>query len=174
MLSYHQPSTHESLEQYTHNFLLAFFTFCNKEHLKSLPFSGTGNQKLPDVIEIVCKNKTLIEPKGEIVDRASSNLRSDLTNADACSQQENNELKEELGTVVNYLIDEQDSRDEMVLLQEKLPITNNITLLLLPDNELNSVISSLNHIQRFVHHIHHMQPYNIQYYSKLTKTICKK
>ena len=81
------------------------------------------------MMEIVCRNKILTEPCGEIVDQASSNLQSYLTNADACSQQENNELKEELGTVVNYLIDEQDSRDEMVLLQEKLPNTNNITLL---------------------------------------------
>ena len=126
MLSYHQPSTHESLEQYTHNFLLAFFTFCNKEHLKSLPFSGTGTQKLPDVIEIVCRNKTLIEPKGEIVDRASSNLRSDLTNADACFQQENEEVKGELVTVVNDLLDEQGSKDEMVSLQENSPITANV------------------------------------------------
>lgn len=128
MLSYHQPSTHESLEQYTHNFLLAFFTFCNKEHLKSLPFSGTGNQKLqePGVIEIVCRNKTLIEPKGEIVDRASSNLRSDLTNADACSQQENEEVKGELVTVVSDLLDEQGSKDEMVSLQENSPITVNV------------------------------------------------
>lgn len=126
MLSYHQPSTHESLEQYTHNFLLAFFTFCNKEHLKSLPFSGTGNQKLPDVIEIVCRNKTLIEPKGEIVDRASSNLRFDLTNADACFQQENEEVKGELVTVVNDLLDEQGSKDEMVSLQENSPITVNV------------------------------------------------
>ena len=164
------------MEQYVHHFLFVFYPFRNEEHLKSLPFSVIYNQKSqePSMMEIVCRNKILTEPCGEMVDQASSNLQSYLTNADACSQQENNELKEELGTVVNYLIDEQDSRDEMVLLQEKLPITNNITLLLLPDNELNSVISSLNHIQRFVHHIHHMQPYNIQYYSKLTKTICKK
>ena len=64
-----------------------------------------------------------------------------MTNADAFSLQENDEVKEELATVVNYLLDEQDNTDEMGSLEEITPI-------LIPDNELSSMIRSLTHKQR--------------------------
>ena len=142
VLRYHQPSAHKSLEQYAHHFLFAFYPFRNEEHLKSAPLSGTYYHKLqePGLMEMV-------EPYGEMVDQALSNLWSDLTNADVFSQQENDEVEEELALVVNDLLDEQDNTNEVVLLEEKSPIPAYITPILIPDNKLNLMIRSLNHKQ---------------------------
>ena len=41
-------------------------------------------------MEIVDRNKSLTEPYGEMVYKVLPNLRSDLTNPDIFSQQENN------------------------------------------------------------------------------------
>ena len=92
--------------------MFAFYPFHNKEHLKSPPFSGAYYRKLQElgVMEIVCRNKTLIEQYGEMVDQALLNLRSDLKNADAFSRQENDKVEEELATVVNDILDEQEKR----------------------------------------------------------------
>ena len=53
-----------------------------------------------------------------MVDQALSNLWFDLTNADAFFQQENDEVEEELATVLNDLLDEQHDTDEVVSLKE--------------------------------------------------------
>ena len=98
-------------------------------------------------MEIVCKNKTLTEPCGEMIDQVLSNLRSDLTNAGSFSQQENDEMEEELATVVNDLLNKQDHTDEVVSLEENSLILSHITSILKPDNKLNSMIRSLNHTQ---------------------------
>ena len=80
-----------------------------------------------------------------MVDQALSNSWSDLTNADAFFQQENDDVEEELPTVVNDILDEQDNTDEVVSLEKNSPIPTYVTLILLPDNELNSMIRSLNY-----------------------------
>ena len=70
-----------------------------------------------------------------------------MTKADAFSQQENDEVEEELSIVANNLLDEQDSTIEVVSLEENSPIPACITSILMPDNELNLMIRSLNHKQ---------------------------
>lgn len=136
------------MEQYAHHFVFAFYLLCNEKHLKSTLFSGAYYQKLqePGVMEIVCRNKTLTELYGEMLDQTLSKLWSDLVNADAFSQQENGEMEEELAIVVNGLLDEQDNTDEVVSFKE-IPADLQITPILIPYNELNSMIRSLNHKQ---------------------------
>ena len=60
--------------------------------------AGTYFAKLqePGALDIVNRNKTIMEPFGEIVDQTLSNLRSDVTIPDSFSQQENDEVQAEL------------------------------------------------------------------------------
>ena len=43
-------------------------------------------------MDIINKNKVIMEPLTEKVDQLLSNLRSDVTNSDSFSQQENDEV----------------------------------------------------------------------------------
>ena len=92
----YESNMHKSVEQYVRQLLHAFCSFCNERHLKSPPFSGTYSAKLqePGVMKIICRNKLIIEPKGQMVEHALPKLHSHLTNPDAFSQQENDETEE--------------------------------------------------------------------------------
>ena len=46
-------------------------------------------------MEIVDRNKSLLEPYGEMVNKVLKNLRSNLTYSDTFSEQENNGVEEE-------------------------------------------------------------------------------
>ena len=64
------------MEQYAHHLLLTFYPFCNEEYLKLPPFSGTYFKKLQKLglMGVADRNKSLIVPFGEMVDKALSNL----------------------------------------------------------------------------------------------------
>ena len=66
VLRYHEPSAHKSMDQYAHHLLFTFY-----------PFSGTYFGKLQKLglMEIVDRYKSLLEPYGEMVNKALSNLR---------------------------------------------------------------------------------------------------
>lgn len=122
--------------------MLPFFPSCNEENLKSPPFLGTYYEKLqePGVMDKVCRNQALTEPFGKMLDQALLNFWFDLRNADAFSQQENDEVEDELATVINDLLDEQDDTDEEVSLEESSPILCYITPILITDNKRHSMI----------------------------------
>ena len=84
--------------------------------------TGTYFAKLqePSVIDIINRNKAIMEPFGEIVDQALSNLRSDVANPDSFSQQENDEGQAELAAVINDMLEDESFTDDTVLLVDSL------------------------------------------------------
>ena len=94
VLRYHEPGAHGSVEQYVHHLLFTFNPYCKRKHLKPPPFSSTlKNYK--NWVEIVDRNKSLLEPYGEMVNKVLTNLRSNLTYSDTFSEQGNNGVEEE-------------------------------------------------------------------------------
>lgn len=69
VLWYHQPGLQKHIEQYSHHLLFASYPFCHEEHLKSPLNKETYFSKLeePGVIDIINRNKSVIEPFGEMV-----------------------------------------------------------------------------------------------------------
>ena len=103
----------------------------------------------PDIVRIVNENKHKVEPYGEIVDTALHNLRANLIhNQDSYAQQENDEV-ENLLQAANELSSE-DPEDEPVLFvqNENTGPSNICNITLQTDSEINSMICSLNKIQR--------------------------
>ena len=54
------------------------------------------------------RNRFVTEPLSEIVEEALANLTAHLTNPDAFSQQENDEVWAELASTANDLLDQED------------------------------------------------------------------
>ena len=82
--------------------------------------TGTYFAKLqePGVMDIINKNKGIMEPFGEIVDQALSYLCSDVTNPDSFSQQENDEVQAELVALINDMLEDGSFTDDAVLLDD--------------------------------------------------------
>ena len=59
-----------------------------------------------------------IEPYSEVVDEALSNLSANVTNPDAFSQQENDEVLEELANVATDLLGDEPLSDDAVILDD--------------------------------------------------------
>ena len=68
--------------------LFASYPFCHEEHLKSPLNKETYFSKLeePGVIDITNRNKSVIEPFGEMVEQALLNLHAHVVNPDLFSQ----------------------------------------------------------------------------------------
>ena len=151
VLRYHQPSPQKKIEQYVHHLLFTFYPFRDEAYLKSPPMTGTYFVKLqePGVMDIINRNKTIMEPFGEIVDQALSNLRSDVTNPDSFSQHENDEVQAEVAAVINDMLEDESFTADAVLLDDSsLNIPSYTAPVLIPDNEISSKIRSLNRKQR--------------------------
>ena len=89
-----------------------------------------------------------MEPFGEIVDQTLSNLRSDVTIPDSFSQQENDEVQAELAAVINDMLEDESFTDNAVLLDDSsLDIPSYTAPILIPENQINSKIRSLNQKQ---------------------------
>ena len=78
-----------------------------------------------------------------MIDKTLSNSRSDLTNSDTISQQENDKVEEELATDVNNTLDK-DQTAESILQEESSLTPAYTTPILLPDSEIDSLIKSVN------------------------------
>ena len=88
-----------------------------------------------------------METFGQIVDQALSNLRSDVTNPDSFSQQQNDEVQAKLAAVINDTLEDKSFTDDVVLLDDSsLNIPFHTAPVLIPDNEINS--RSVNRKQR--------------------------
>ena len=107
------------------------------------------NLRNPEGMRVIDNNKIKFEPFGNLVETVLSNLRSNLTlNQDSYAQQENDEVETLIDTA-NALLSE-DADDDTVLFDDN---TNAIPSLpvfptILPDDEINKMICSLNFKQR--------------------------
>ena len=84
---------HNYPEQYAHHLLFLFYPFRDESDLLS-EYDGTYTSKLIEqhVLEVVNRNKLIIEPHGGIVDSAFSIYKIDHPhNMDSFAQQENEE-----------------------------------------------------------------------------------
>ena len=79
-----------------------------------------------------------MELYSEIVEDALAKLNAHLTNPNAFSQQENDEVQVELASATNDLLDPENDKDSDMLFEDSSPLPSYITLILMSDNELNS------------------------------------
>ena len=156
VLRYHQPSPHKSIEQYAHHLLFVFYPFRKEEELKSST-TGTYFAKLqePFVTSIVNENKKLMEPYGDMVEKALLNLHCEVVTPDPFGQQENDDLLDQLNNENNLLEDDENISDGSIFTSDasNLPMYTSPTLI--PDIELNAMIRSLNHRQSALYNIVH-------------------
>ena len=92
------PNKHRYPEQYAHHLLFLFYPFRDEPVLFSKQ-DGTYTSKLIEqhVLEVVNRNKTTMEPHGDIVDSVFSSFKINQPhNIDYFAQQENEETNEEL------------------------------------------------------------------------------
>ena len=137
-----------------HHISFMYYPFRNEAELCQTD-SGTYMEKLLDseVRNSVNENKIKIEPYGDLVDAALNNLRSHaINNQDSYAQQENDEV-EGLIQTTNELISE-DPDDEPVIFDEQGSSSNLLpTISSLSDDEINSMICSLNSKQRQIFNV---------------------
>ena len=107
VLRYYQPNPNKAFETYAHHLSLSFYPFRNEEELKSPAVTGSYRAKLlePGVINIINRNKATMEPFSELVDQALLSVHSDIHSHDAVSQQENDEVYEQMSSTVHSLLD---------------------------------------------------------------------
>ena len=134
VLRYHQPSPNRDIEKFAHHMLFSLYLFRIEEHLKLPPITGTYFKKLqePGVLDVINRNRAIMEPFSDVVDKALLNLQSNL---DAFPQQDENQ--EEIALIVNVLLDNENPSDGAVLLENTLFIGSYSTPTLIPDDELS-------------------------------------
>ena len=99
------------------------------------------------VMDIINRNRSIMEPFSEIVEEALANLTAHLTSPDAFSQQENDEVQAELASNANDLLDQEDETDSNLLFEESSLLPSYTAPILMPHNELSSKIQLLNQKQ---------------------------
>ena len=150
VLRYHIPNQHKRPEEFAHHILFMYYPFRSEAELCQTD-SGTYMEKLlnSEVGNIVNENKIKTEPYSDLVDTVLSNLRSyAMNNQDSYAQQENDEV-EGLIQTTDELISE-DPDDEPVIFDEQGNNSSNLssTIPSLSDDEINSMLCSLNRKHR--------------------------
>ena len=102
----------------------------------------------PGVMDIINRNRFVMEPFSEIVEEVLANLTANLTNPDAFSQQENDEVRAGLASTANDLLNQEDETDSNLLFEESSLLPSYTAPILMSDNGLNSKIQLLNQKQR--------------------------
>ena len=176
VLRYHVPNRNRFPEKYAHHLLFMFYPFRNEQNLKYAD-SGSYCEKLqePGILDIVNRNKQVFEPYGELVESALLNLRTNLASShDSHRDQENDEVDELLQTA-NDLISEDPAEDAVVLDNNDTPIPPvNSAPIIMPDDELNTKICSLNSKQReYFEFIYNWGKSYVKNMSALSKTEIK-
>ena len=156
VLRYHQPSPHKSIEQYAHHLLFTFYPFRKEEELKSST-TGTYFAKLqePFVTSIVNENKKLMEPYGDMVEKALLNLHCEVVTPDPFGQQENDDLQDELNNENNFLEDDESISDGPIFTSDTSNLRMYTSPTLISDINLNAMIRSLNQRQRALYNMVH-------------------
>ena len=150
-LRYYQPNSNKAFETYADHLLFSFYPFCNEEELKSPPITGSYRAKLlePGVINIINRNKATMEPFSALFDQALMSVHSDIHSHDIFSQQENDEVYEQMSFTVDSLLDNsEDSTGGAAMSDEAVYAPVYLGSSLIPDSELNSNVWKLNQKQR--------------------------
>ena len=147
VLRYYQPNPNKAFETCAHHLLFSFYPFRNEEELKSPPVTGSYRAKLlePGVINIINRNKATMESFSELVDQVLLSVHFDIHSHDAFSQQENDEVYEQMSSTVHSLLyNSEDPTEGAAVLDEAVyaPIYSGPSLM--PDSELNSNVWKLN------------------------------
>ena len=102
VLQCHQPSPNRDIEKFAHHKLFSFHPFHIEKYIKLPPITGTYFKKLqePGVLDVINRNRAIMEPLSDVVDEALLNL---LSNLDAFPQQDENQEQIAL-TVMFYWI----------------------------------------------------------------------
>ena len=130
--------------------LFSFYPFRNEEKLKPPTVTGSYRPKLlkPGVINIMNRNKARMEPFSELVDQALLSVHSDIHSHYAFSQQENDEVYEQMSSTVDSLLDNsEDITEGAAVLNETVyaPVYSGPSLM--PGSEPNSNVRKLNQKQ---------------------------
>ena len=139
VIRYHVPSKSLHPEKFAHHFLFLFYPFRDENDLK---LNGSYCQKLAlkDVIDVVNQNRLLFEPDSDKIDQVLIQLSDAQENLEQPRYPSNTEKEIECDILA----------DNVEILfgtaQSSLPTNYNI----LPDNELSTMICSLNKMQRAV------------------------
>ena len=114
------------------------------------------------MINIINRNKATMEPFSELVDQALLSVHSDIHSHDAFSQQENDEIDEQMSSTVDSLLDNsEDPTEGAAVLDETVYASVYSGSLLMPDRELNSIVRKLNQKQRQLFDIAHCWAKNV-------------
>ena len=147
ILRYHVPNQNKRPEEYAHHLLFMYYPFRKEEDLHKETYME--NLVNPEVMRVVNNNKIKIEPFGNLVETALRSLRSNLkNNQDSHAQQENDEVESLFHNA--YTLLSEDAGGDAVLFDYNANATASFPALpiLLPDDEINSMICSLNLNQR--------------------------
>uniref|UniRef100_A0A7M5V9S6 ATP-dependent DNA helicase n=2 Tax=Clytia hemisphaerica TaxID=252671 RepID=A0A7M5V9S6_9CNID len=155
VLRLYEPNRNKNPEDYAHHLLMLYLPFHDENELLS-EVEKTYTAKLlePGVIETIERNRALIQPYAGLVDDALERYRTDLIlNMNDYEQQENDDTNAELQSRNQNNEDESEdeSNNDTSGLRAAIPMES----ILLPDNEINVRIRSLNHQQREVFDIVH-------------------
>ena len=142
VLRYFEPNRDKHPEDYAHHLLFMFYPFREETELLSVDTkSHVGKLNEPGVLDVVNRNKQIIEPFSELVHDAFQNFIHDHVNEtsfDPYAQQENEE---------SYPDVNQEDTDNA----SSENVTNtSISSLILPDDDINAQIRSLNYQQKEV------------------------
>ena len=147
VLRYYTPNPLTHSEAYAHHLLMLFYPFRNENELIS-ETSSTYLAKLNEenVNLVVNENKQKFEPWGDLV-HAALVTYTIQPKTDNFAQQENDDV----GNENQQNEDEHDNSEDVVDFQVDKPRSCSIRptdLNLLPDNEINTLIASLNEKQK--------------------------
>ena len=98
-----QPNPNKAFETYAHHLLFPFYPFRIEEESISPPVTGIywAILLVPEVMNIINRSKATMKPFSELVDQALLSVHSDIHSHDSFSQQENDEVYEEMSSTVN-------------------------------------------------------------------------
>ena len=116
-----------------------FYPFCQEEELKC---SSPGFYFV--VMNVINRNKSIMEPYNDMIEEALSNLHSEILNSDPFGRRENDDVQEELANGNNLLDDFENVLDETIFSDEISSLSNYATPTLTRDPELDTMIKSLN------------------------------
>ena len=120
VLRYHVPNANKNAEEFAHHLLFLFYPFQHEGELKYLPVSRTYLLKLQQtgVLDVVNRNRHIMEPYSDIVDDALVNLCENIrSTGDPSSQQENDEVEDELIKTFHNVLQSNDP--DTVVLQDE-------------------------------------------------------
>ena len=118
VLRYHQPNPQKNIEQYVDQFPFTFYPFYDEAYLKSPPLRGTYFAKLQEAgaMDIINRNKAIMEPFNEIVNQALLDLCSDVAHSYSFSQQGKDDVQTESAVVINDIWEDESFTDDGFLL----------------------------------------------------------